>query len=146
MQIRTSRFGPIEFDNECVIDLPQGVVGLETCRRWVLVEEGGTSAVAWLQSLDRPELALALVHPRRFLPDYQARVSRRDLRLLGLDDPSRLEVLAIVSGEAESLTLNLKAPLLLDLGRRRGGQVVAAGDLPVRHPLKGAAEPRKRIA
>jgi flagellar assembly factor FliW len=133
----TSRFGPIEIDAETIIQFPTGLLGLESCQRWVLLADRHNEAVAWLQSVDRPGFALPVVSPRRFVPGYQMRVARRELATLELDDAQAAKVLVIVGRTSRGLSLNLKAPLLVNLQRRVGRQVVTNGELPVRYELRG---------
>ena len=59
-------------------------MGLEECREWVLLRQGDGEEPMWLQSVERPELALAVVRPRRFVPDYRVRLPRSELVLVGL--------------------------------------------------------------
>ena len=80
-----SRFGTLVIDTADVIHFPNGLVGMESCRRWVLLADQQCDAIAWLQSVDRPEMALAVTSPRRFVPDYQMRVARRELALVQLE-------------------------------------------------------------
>jgi flagellar assembly factor FliW len=130
-----SRFGPIEIDSHDILHFPNGLLGLEDCRRWALLADQHTEAVAWLQSLDRPEVALPLVSPRRFVPGYQMRVARRELAPLELENARAAKVLVIVTRTARGLALNLKGPVVLNLPRRLGRQVVTNGELPVRYEL-----------
>lgn len=143
MEVTTSRFGPIEIEADDVIQFPMGLLGLEDCREWVLLADRRNEALAWLQSVDQPEVALAVVSPRRFVPDYRMRVARRELASLELEDIKRAKVLAIVGKTDRGITLNLKAPLLINLERRLGRQVVTNGDLPVRYEL-GSEHPTVR--
>jgi flagellar assembly factor FliW len=85
--------------------------------------------------LDRPEVALGVVSPRRFVPDYQVRVARREIQPLGLANPHEAQVLVIVSHVGGSLTLNLKAPLVVHVAERLGRQIVARDDHAVQHRL-----------
>src|SRR6185436_20161866 len=110
-------------------------LGLEDCHRWVLLADGDNEALAWLQSTSRPEVALAVVHPKRFVPQYQLRVGRRDLEPLSLTTLADAEVLAIVSSHQDDLTLNLKAPLVINVSRRLGRQVTTESDATVQHSL-----------
>jgi flagellar assembly factor FliW len=41
----------------------------------------------------------------------------------------------IVGRTDRSVTLNLRAPLLVNVARRLGRQVITNGDLPIRHEL-----------
>jgi flagellar assembly factor FliW len=76
MHIDTTRFGPIEIDSGDVIHFPEGLLGLPSCRNWVLLADAENNALAWMQSTDRAEIALGVVSPRRFVPCYQMRVAR----------------------------------------------------------------------
>ena len=135
MYIATSRFGPVQIDADDVLEFPAGVVGLETCRRWVLLADAENSALGWLQSADRPDVALAVVSPRRYVPNYQIRVGRRDLAPLELKETTAAQVLAIVNKTDQRITINLKAPLVFNLERRRGVQVVTRDEQPLQHEL-----------
>jgi flagellar assembly factor FliW len=143
MNIITSRFGPLEIRGESVILFPNGMMGWEECREWVLLADAQNDSLAWLQSIERPDVALAVVSPRRFVPGYRIMISRRELAALGLDDVKSANVLAIVGKTSRSMTLNLKAPLLINPVRRLGSQVIAQGDLPVQYELEGANTMRK---
>jgi flagellar assembly factor FliW len=146
MEITTSRFGTIRIDTDSVIRFPSGLLGLEDCREWVLLADGENSVVVWLQSVDWPEVALALVSPRRFVRDYQVHVARRELAPLELSDVKAAEVLAIVGKNDRATTLNLKAPVVINVERGLGYQVIANGDLPVQYELESEQPAIRRIA
>jgi flagellar assembly factor FliW len=139
MNISTTRFGNLTIEEADVLTFIDGLIGMEECQRWVLLADAENSALAWLQSLERPEVALGVVSPRRFVPDYQARVAKREIAPLGLDNPSDAQVLAIISNAGGTLTLNLKAPLVVHLTSRVGRQIVARDDHAVQHRLQFAA-------
>src|SRR5204862_6210942 len=125
MDISTTRFGSLTIEEADVLTFVDGLIGMEDCRRWVLLGDAENSALGWLQSLERPEVALGVVSPRRFVADYQVRVARRDLAPLGLKNPNDAQVLVIISHAAGSVALNLKAPLVIHLAERVGRQIVA---------------------
>jgi flagellar assembly factor FliW len=135
MQIQTTRFGFLEVEPDAVLSFPSGVLGLEDCRQWVLLADAHNEALAWLQSITRPDIALAVVSPRRYVPGYQVRVSRGELASLDLKDLRQAEVLVIVSRNEYDLTLNLKAPLVINLQQRLGRQVISNAEQMVQHPL-----------
>ncbi len=139
MNISTTRFGSLTLEEADVLTFVDGLIGMEDCRRWVLLADAKNSALAWLQSLERPEVALGVVSPRRFVPKYQVRVSRREIQPLGLQDPHEAQILAIVSHGSDGLSLNLKAPLVIHLRERLGRQIVARDDHAVQHGLPGTA-------
>ena len=92
MEINTARFGLVEVEASDVIHFPEGLLGLEDCREWVLLGDGLNNALAWMQSVSRPDIAMAVVSPRRFVPTYQMRVARRELEPLQLDQPRAAHV------------------------------------------------------
>ena len=145
MEILTTRFGSVQIEPNDIICFPNGMIGLDACRQWVLLADAHNDAIGWLQSTTQPEVALAVVSPRRFVPDYQVRTARGEIAPLALEPLQNAHVLAIVSKNEQSVTLNLKAPLLINLERRVGRQVINNGDQPLQYEV---CEPsnRKKIA
>lgn len=143
MEINTSRFGLLRVDAEDQIVFPSGLLGLESCRQWVLLADLENEQLGWLQSLTQPSVALAVVSPRRFVPAFQLRVSRHELEPLHLEDLRAAQVLAVVGKNERSHTLNLKAPLVVNPEKRLGRQVIANGDWPIQYELNPVASLRK---
>ena len=135
MDIQTTRFATLAIEAEDILHFPAGLAGLEDCRHWVLLADAGNDALGWLQSTTRPEVALAVVTPRRFVPDYQVRLVRAEIAPLMVDRTGDAKVLVVVGKNERSITLNLKAPLVLNLDRRLGRQVVVTNDYPVQYEL-----------
>lgn len=146
MRITTTRFGRIDVDAADLIRFPSGLPGLEDCREWALLADSANDALGWLQSTTRAEVALAVVSPRRFVPDYQVRVPRSELSPLQLDDMRDAQVVVVVGENGTGLTLNLKAPIVINLQARTGRQVVASGDLPLQYELAIERRPLKQSA
>jgi flagellar assembly factor FliW len=143
MEVTTSRFGKIQAAPSDILLFEEGLIGLRCCRRWVVLADAQNAALGWLQSIDDGDAALGVVSPRRFVPDYKLRVSRQDLEPLGLAAASDAQVVVIVSRHDEGLSLNLRAPLVINVEARRGRQVIAKEPLPVQYALATAAELRK---
>jgi flagellar assembly factor FliW len=137
MEISTTRFGALKIGRSDRLCFPSGVPGFEDCRDWVLLAEQTGSDVGWLQSTVWPDLALPVVNPRVFVPDYSLRVYSAELRPLGLDDVADAQVLAIVSRRGDLMTLNLRAPLAVNMRRRLGRQVMNNASWSVQHLLIG---------
>src|SRR5580698_8792159 len=85
MDIQTTRFGAVTIEAEDILVFPTGLMGLEDCQHWVLLADAQNDALGWLQSTSRPEVALAVVTPRRFVPDYQVRIVRSELTPLAIE-------------------------------------------------------------
>jgi flagellar assembly factor FliW len=146
MEVQTTRFGTIEVNDEDLIRFDDGLPSFPECQHWVILADGRNPAIVWLQSVQQPEVAFAVVSPRRYLRDFRLRVARRELEPIEIKDPRAARVLCIVGRNERGVTLNLKAPLIINLERRVGRQVIANGDLPVQYELRSTVTARKRIA
>jgi flagellar assembly factor FliW len=145
MRINTTRFGRVDIEHGDLLVFPQGLMGLEDCQHWVLLADAENDMLGWLQCTTRPEVALAVVSPRRFVPSYQLRIPRSELAPLALAHPQQAKVLAIVGRNDRSITLNLKAPLVIHLDQRLGRQVLNNADVAIQHEIE-PLQPLKMIA
>jgi len=132
MVIVTAKFGPIEVGVDEVIHFPAGLLGLEECRYWVILADAQNDSVAWMQCIETPEIAVPVVSPRRFVPDFRMKVSKTEWRLLHFEDGETPEVVVIAGECGGDIYLNLKAPVIVNLSRKLGRQVITNGDLPIR--------------
>jgi flagellar assembly factor FliW len=146
MNVETTRFGRLEIEPDDLLIFPAGLFGLEACKHWVLLADAQNDALGWLQSTSRSDVAVAVVSPRRFVPGYQVRVSRSELKPLALDEMRDAKVLVIVGKNERSITLNLKAPLVINLKQRVGRQVVVNNEVAIQHELHVEPTPMRMIA
>ncbi|SMP41111.1 flagellar assembly factor FliW [Neorhodopirellula lusitana] len=135
MRIDTHRFGTLELNADQLFLFPQGLVGMESLHQWALIPDPDNESVAWLQSAARGDRALAVICPRAFFPDYRVHIGRRDLASLHLASGAEVYIMTTVAGHVGKLTTNLRAPLLVNLDRRLGCQVITNDDRPLRQPL-----------
>jgi flagellar assembly factor FliW len=146
MQINTSRFGCVDIEPDDILLFSQGLLAFEEHRHWVLLADPNNRDVAWLQSLSDPVVALPLVSPRRFVSHYQVRISRHQLTPLELAALDRAFVMTVLSKHRGEVTVNLKAPVIINLDRRIGRQVVTHDDQPVQLRLSQEALPLRKSA
>ncbi len=146
MRIETQRFGPLEVDGRELLLFPGGLIGLESLRQWLLIPDLENPAVAWLQSASRGDRALAMISPRLFVPDYRVHVTTAALEPLQLLSDHRTYILTTLSGRPGAVTTNLRAPVIINLDRRLGCQVVTGDDQPVQFSLPTVAEAARRMA
>ncbi|MAT68073.1 MAG: hypothetical protein CMJ58_00965 [Planctomycetaceae bacterium] len=145
MDVLTTRFGSLRAVPGDLITFEQGLIGLRDCRRWLLLADAKNPLLGWMQCVDSADVAVGIVAPRRFVPEFQLRVSRKEIESLRLDHLHDAQVAVIVSRQPDGLSLNLRAPLVINVESRRGRQVISKDPLPVQHMLP-AAEPLRRSA
>jgi flagellar assembly factor FliW len=135
MQVESSRFGTIEIEPEDILLFSRGLFAFENHHHWVLLADADNDSVAWLQSLSDAEVALPLVSPRRFVPGYRVCISRSQLTPLELAALDQAFVLNVINRNHGELTINLKAPVVINLDRRIGRQVVTSDEQPLQMVL-----------
>lgn len=138
MRIETQRFGNIILDQDQLFLFPAGLIGMEALRDWALLPDLENPSVAWLQCASRGDRALPLISPRAFFPDYRVQVSRRELSSLHLKPGAEIYVMTTLAGHAGNLTTNLRSPIVINLSRRLGCQVITDAEFPLRQSLPKA--------
>jgi flagellar assembly factor FliW len=130
MKVDTYLFGAVEVSPEKVLNFPNGLVGFETSKHFMLVhEEGqGEGAGYTLQSLDDPTLALQLIEPGMLGFTYELVLSDAENALLqspALEDVTVMQVLFKQEQDGKaSIAANLRAPLVINTRARVGIQKV----------------------
>ena len=135
MQIQSTRFGQLEISHSDLIFMPHGLIGFEEYRHWVLLASKESEELAWLQSVALSHVALPMISPRRFVPNYRLQVQRRDLDLLQMHAKDQVYVLASLSKQGNRWTTNLKSPVILNSTRRLAVQVIVIDDQPLSQPI-----------
>jgi flagellar assembly factor FliW len=145
-KLNTTRFGEIQVDPGKVVTLPHGMIGFPNQRRFVLVHHKEGSPFHWLQSIEQADLAFVVVAPMLFDPQYQVALGGAETKILQVTDPKDIQVWVVVTipqGQPDQITANLKAPVVINLDKRLGAQVIL--DDPkygVKHPLpKAGSQP-----
>lgn len=139
MIVNTTRFGQIEVSQEHVILFPQGLIGFETCRHWVILPDDANADVAWLQSVSQGQVALPIMSPRKLAVDYRVNVSRRQLTPISMHASDRVFIMTVISKTGRTLTTNLRSPLVINMTRRLACQVVTDDAQPLALPLSVSA-------
>ncbi|MBI5137094.1 MAG: flagellar assembly protein FliW [Nitrospirae bacterium] len=137
LTVETSRFGAIEVHGDTVLTFPNGLVGMEQLKGFVLIE--GAGPFQWMQSLDDPDACFVVIDSEEVIGDYVVTPAAEDLAVVTGDAPGAaliaLLIVTVPRDESAPLTANLLAPLLVNLGNRSGVQAVLTDRHPVRHPI-----------
>lgn len=130
MKVDTYLFGSVEVDPEKVITFPNGLVGFEQSKRFMLAHEAdkGAAASYTLQSLDEPNLAFQIVDPTTLGFDYDLQLTDAENALLHSPAPEDVAVMQVLFKQEQDgkagITPNFRAPLLINVRARVGIQKV----------------------
>jgi flagellar assembly factor FliW len=148
MQVNTRLFGEIDIDEAKIIELTKGIIGFPDLRKFTLIydeEDEGQQALMWLQSMDEPQFALPVITPDIIFPDYNPTVEDDMLAELGdlKEDNTYCLVTIKVPSDITAMTVNLKAPIIINTDTLQGNQIIVEDDLPVRQPVYEILKSRK---
>ena len=125
MKAATKAYGLIDVDERQKIFFPQGLLGFETLRDYVLLD-AERQPFYWLQSMDSEQVAFVLVNPFIFRPDFEASIDNDELKIINISEPKSALIFSIVTIPADGspMTANLQGPLIINRETRYGIQVV----------------------
>lgn len=150
MRAATKFFGDIDIEDDKVIVLEKGMIGLPDFKHFALVfdEEKGleNSKIMWLQSLDDGDTAFPVMMPNLVKDDYKPTVADELLAVLGdlNEENTFILVTVTVPENPKDFTVNLKAPIVINSDNKRGIQVIAEEDYPVKYKVYDLLHKKER--
>lgn len=148
MLVNTRIFGEIDIDESKIIEMENGIIGFPDLKRFALVydeEKKGESSISWLQSLDEGAFALPVMNPTVVKEDYNPFVEEELLKPLGTLTPENLCVLVTVKvpKNIKEMSVNLKAPIVINVDTKFGAQVIVEDDYPIRYEIYDLLQSKK---
>lgn len=133
MIIKTKLFGQIGVDEEKKIYFENGIIGFPDMKNFLLIydeEKREKKGVSWLQSIEEPGFAIPVMNPLYAKEDYNPIVNDELLHPIGDLDPSEMLVLVTMTipAKLEGMTVNLKAPIIVNAITRKACQIVVEND------------------
>ncbi len=120
-----TRFGEVEYNPEQVLHFPQGLVGVEDLRDFIVMPNEKQGPLFWIQSIEDPEVAFVLTDPTNFFLDYRVVPEKAEQQKLALKEGEECFVLSVVTVHPDrQITLNLAAPVLFAPATNRAMQVI----------------------
>jgi flagellar assembly factor FliW len=136
--VNTTRFGELSIPEDDVFSFRWGLPGFGTLHDFVVLAIEEQKPYVWLQSLERPEIALPLIDPWAIFEDYDPKLPAVAASVLEIERPEDfcLMCVTVVGPDAEELTVNLLAPIIFNLRKRTARQVMLEDcDYSVRTPV-----------
>jgi flagellar assembly factor FliW len=142
-RVQTKCFDELEYSADAVFEFPSGIPGFEAEHSFVFLEQPGTHPLMFMQSLSRRDVCLILLPVLAADPHYDLRLSEEDLSALGFPAGTQPRIgndilcaVTVCAADAERPypTVNLFAPILVNLKQRVGVQAIQA-QYPAQHPL-----------
>jgi flagellar assembly factor FliW len=138
VKFKSTRFGDLEVSSLAVITILGGVIGFPDATKYVLLEYN--PPFSWLHSVENPDLAFVCVNGAEFGELYSIPLPLKDTELNLSEDNPDIAIINLVSVRPDPTmtTVNLKAPVVVNLGNRKGRQIIIDNpNFPTRLPLWG---------
>ncbi len=120
-----TRFGEVEYDPSQVIHFPEGLIGLDQLKDFLVMPNKKQGPLFWIQSVDDPAFAFVVTDPSNFFPDYIVLPDAQERRKLGIGEEDACFVLSIVTiSHQREITFNLSGPVLYAPKTNQGLQVI----------------------
>jgi flagellar assembly factor FliW len=120
------RFGQCSYADSDVIAFPWGIPGFSQHHRWLALTLESQPGFVWLQSLDDVAVALPAANPWAIFESYEPKIPAYAYLSLEVQEPSDFTLLCIVVARpgGEPMTMNLAAPVVVNLKSRKARQVL----------------------
>ena len=131
MKINTKLFNEIEVDEDKLISFPQGIIGFPDLKDFLLVHDTESDGgIRWMQSIQEPAFAMPVIDPLIVMPEYNPRIEDDLLQPLGeMNEENTLVLVTItVPHDIENMTVNLKAPIVINGENRKANQIIVEDD------------------
>ena len=152
MRAKTRFFGEIDIAEDKVITLERGMIGFPDLVHFGLIfdEEKGfdSSGIMWLQSLDDGDIAFPVMTPTNVREDYAPTVNAEMIAPLGElnEENTYMLVTVTVPKEIERFSVNLKAPIIINMDTQQGVQLIVEDDYPVKYMVYDLLKKKKEKA
>lgn len=152
MKVNTRLFGEIEVEKEKIICFENGIIGFPDCKQFTLIfdetEDGERKTISWLQSLDEPSFALPVMDPLLVKDDYNPQVEYELLKGLGdlTEENTYVLVTVTVPSDIKKLSVNLKAPIVINVDELKAEQIIVEDGFPVKYMIYDILQNKKKKA
>jgi flagellar assembly factor FliW len=131
-QCKTKYFGELEYDGPAAVEFREGLPGFEKETQFLLIERPDLRPLVFMQSLATPGLCFMTLPVFTVATDYRLEIAEPDRSALDLPAKPVIgrDVACLVIAnlrEDGTVTVNLLAPLVVDLKTRRAVQSILSG-------------------
>ena len=126
MKIKSTRFGELEIDESKIIEFPLGIPGFANLKKYILLDY--KDPIRWLHAVDDPDVAFIVTDPFPIFPNYSFDLNDEEERFLEIKGLADIVALVILNASDNTITVNLKAPIIANLSNRKAAQMILDDD------------------
>lgn len=151
MIVNTRIFGEVNIDEDKIITFQSGIIGFPELTQFTLIhdeEKGSAAGIRWMQSLQEESFAMPVMDPLIVVNNYNPEVDDELLKPIGTINADELLVLVTVTVPVDltKMTVNLKAPIIINANERKACQIIAESDnYQVKYPIFDILQAAKKV-
>ena len=152
MKAVTRLFGTIDVADEKIITMERGMIGFPELTHFALIfdeeKKDKKFRIMWLQSMDDGDIAFPVADPLTVKEDYFPSVSEEILAPLGemRENNTYILVTVTVPKNVQDFSVNLKAPIVINIETNKGAQLITEDDYPVKYKVYDLLKANKEKA
>lgn len=128
--IVSGKLGEIKYTEADIITLSSPVLGFPDLSDFLLISNDKSYPFLWFQSVQDKNICFILVEPELFIQDYQPKLNKRELKILGAEDETKIKLfcIVVVPDQPKNATMNMRAPLVVNVEKKLAKQVILEDD------------------
>lgn len=129
-KIVSGKLGEIEFAETDIITLSAPILGFPDLNDFILISNEKSYPFLWFQSVQDPNICFILVEPDIFYPEFKPELNKREAKILGAEENAELKLfgIVVVPDQPKNATVNLRAPIVLNMEKKLAKQVILEDD------------------
>ncbi|GAU75666.1 flagellar assembly protein FliW [Fusibacter sp. 3D3] len=136
MIVKTPYLGDLEYESQDIIRFEEGILGFEKLHDYIFVLNSDEALpFHYLQSVEDNELMFIATSPYLFVEDYDFNLSQSvidELKIEAIEDVT-VYCLTVIPAETLKTSINLKAPLVINMKTKLARQVLMDEKFRLKH-------------
>ena len=123
---------------ENVINFPDGIVGFEQLKNFVILLNDKVAPFMFMQSLDDTQINFVCIETFLVKPDYSFKIPDNTVARLGIEQTNDVLLLSIatIKPDAKESTANLLSPIVVNMKNMQAEQVILdSSNYPVKYRI-----------
>jgi len=122
VELNTRLFGKLEFDESIVYHFPNGLPGFEELHKFIVINDKDTEPLKWLLSVNELSIGFPILEIGQIDPELSSEIPEGELKF------STALVIVTLNRAPDPMTVNLKAPIILNNDTKTGKQIILNSD------------------
>jgi flagellar assembly factor FliW len=138
VKINTKFHGIKDYKEEDIISFAKGVPGFESLKQFILFPLEENNIFSVLHSIEDENVGLVVVSPFEVKKDYEIKLNDNLIERLRIKDATEVSLMNVVTvnSKVEEITVNLKAPIVINIKAGLGEQIILDREnYKIKHPL-----------